>query len=72
MPSGEFNRLAPCHNCSVVRGRGKTIHRDRGARSSEVALLRCNRRGHPARTHLSQSRGAGEPAPTTSLRSPAR
>ena len=30
--------------------------------------LRCSRGGHPARMHLSQSRGAGELAPTTSPR----
>ena len=29
-----------------------------------MPLLRCNRCGHPTRTHLSQSRRAGEPAPT--------
>ena len=36
----------------------------RRARGSEVSLLRCSRRGHPARTHLSQSRGVREPALT--------
>ena len=68
MPSGEANRLAPCPTCSSVRGHGKELHRDRGARGSEVPLLQCSRRGHPARTHLSQSRGADESAPVTSPR----
>ena len=51
-----------------VRGYGKALHRDRGAGGSEVSLLRCSRCGHPSRTHLSQSRAAGELARTTSPR----
>ena len=66
MPSGEGKRLAPCHIRSRVRGHGKALLRDRGARGSKVPRLRYSWRGHPARTHLSPIRGAGEPAPTTS------
>ena len=54
MPSGEANRLAPCHTCSRVRWRGNVCQRDQGARGNEEPLLRCSRRGHPARTHLSR------------------
>ena len=36
-----------------------------GIEEHVVPLLRCSRRGHPARTHVSQSRRAGEQAPTT-------
>ena len=66
MPSGEADRLAPGHTRSRVRGHGKALPRDRGARGSEVPLLQRNQRGHPVRTHLSQSWSASEPAPATS------
>ena len=67
MPSDEANGLAPCHTCSRVREHGRHfIEIDEHV--AVVALLRCSRRGHPARTKLSQSRGTGEPAPTTSSR----
>ena len=66
MPLGEANRLAPCHTCSRVRGHGKALYWGRGTRGNEVPLLRYSQCGHPARTHLSQSRGGGGPAPTTS------
>ena len=39
-----------------------------GTRGSEVPLVRCSRRRHPTRTHLPQSRGAGEPTPAASPR----
>ena len=68
MPSGEADRLAPGHTHGEVRGHRKALPRDRGARGSEVPLLQRNQRGHPARTHLSQSWSASEPAPTTSPR----
>ena len=68
MPSGEADRLAPGNTRSRVRGHGKALPRDRGARDSEVPLLQRNQRGNPARTHLSQSWSASEPAPTTSPR----
>ena len=63
MPSGEADRLVSGHTRSRVRGHGKALPRDRGARGSEVALLQRSQGGHPARTHLSQSWGASEPAP---------
>ena len=66
MPSDEANTLVPCRTCSRVCGHRKALHSDRGACGNEVLRLRCWRRGHPARTHLSQIRGAREPAPTTS------
>ena len=39
MPSGEANRLAPCHAHSRVRRHGKTLLGDRGARGSTLPLL---------------------------------
>ena len=66
MPLVEANRLAA--TCGKIRGYGKALHRDQGARGNEVPLLRCSQHGHPARTHLSQSRVAGELAPTASPR----
>ena len=64
----QADRLAPGHTRGRVRGHGKTLPRDRGARGSEVPLLRGNQRRHPARTHLSRSWSASEPASTTSPR----
>ena len=68
MPEGEADRLAPGHTRSRVRGHGKALPRDSGARGSEVPLRQRNQHGHPARTHLSQSWSASEPAPATSPR----
>ena len=64
MPWGETNELTPGHTRRRVRGHEKAVHWDRGTRGSEVPLLRCSRRGHSPRAHLSQSRGAGKSTPT--------
>ena len=69
MPSGEANRLAPCHTRSRVCGHGEALHmgsRSTWRRGAPAAIQ--SRGGHPARTHLSQSWSASEAAPTTSPR----
>ena len=63
MPSGAANGLATGHTRNRMRGHWKAFHGDLGKRGSVAPLLRCNRCGHPTRTHLSQSRCAGESTP---------